>query len=52
MSQQTTLGLDRQLVAWLEEMSRGEQFDTPPSTLGDLVAAQVGRTPDAVAVVY
>ncbi|CAJ1500786.1 non-ribosomal peptide synthetase [[Mycobacterium] burgundiense] len=44
--------LDDADAAWLAEMSRGEQFDTPPSTLGDLVTAQVERTPDAVAVVY
>lgn len=37
--------LDDADAAWLAEMSRGEQFDTPPSTLGDLVTAQVERTP-------
>ena len=39
-------------AAWLREMSHGEEFSTPASTLGDLVAAQVARTPDAVALVY
>ncbi|WP_102143878.1 non-ribosomal peptide synthetase [Mycobacterium hubeiense] len=37
---------------WLSEVSRGEQFDTPATTLPALVSQQVARTPDAVAVVY
>ncbi|MCV7107987.1 non-ribosomal peptide synthetase [Mycolicibacterium chitae] len=44
--------LDDADAAWLNEMSHGERFETPPATLGDLVTAQVQRTPDAVAVVY
>ena len=39
-------------AAWLREVSYGEVFDTPASTLADLVQAQVARTPDGVAVVY
>ena len=38
--------------AWLRDVAFGEQFHTLPATLGDLVAAQVNRTPDAVAIVY
>ena len=38
--------------AWLRDTAFGEEFQTPASTLGDLIAAQVARTPDAVAVVY
>ncbi|BBZ67884.1 non-ribosomal peptide synthetase [Mycolicibacterium insubricum] len=37
---------------WLDKVSRGEDFDTEPATLADLVEAQVARTPDAVAMVY
>ncbi|HEY9264267.1 MAG TPA: amino acid adenylation domain-containing protein, partial [Mycobacterium sp.] len=37
---------------WMREVSRGEEFHTPPATLTDLVEAQVTRTPDATAVVY
>ena len=37
---------------WLREVSRGQTFDTAPSTLADLVSAQAARTPDAVAVVH
>ena len=37
---------------WLREVSRGETFDTAPSTLADLVSQQAARTPDAIAVVY
>lgn len=39
-------------AAWLHDTASGEQFDTPPSTLPDVIAAQVARTPDSVAVVY
>ncbi|BBY15219.1 non-ribosomal peptide synthetase [Mycolicibacterium litorale] len=39
-------------TAWLHEVARGERFDTPPRTLPDVIAAQVDRTPDAVAVAY
>ncbi|CAJ1581700.1 non-ribosomal peptide synthetase [[Mycobacterium] wendilense] len=44
--------LDDADTEWLTEMSHGERFETPPATLGDLVTAQVQRTPDAIAVVY
>lgn len=37
---------------WLRGVSTGERFDTPATTLTDLVGAQVARTPDGVAVVY
>ncbi|WP_066914064.1 non-ribosomal peptide synthetase, partial [Mycobacterium interjectum] len=37
---------------WLRAVSRGESFDTAPTTLADLVSEQAARTPDAVAVVY
>ncbi|MGV0835201.1 amino acid adenylation domain-containing protein [Mycolicibacterium thermoresistibile] len=37
---------------WLGQVSKGEEFHTPASTLPDLVAAQAARTPDTVAVVY
>lgn len=39
-------------TAWLHGVARGERFDTPPATLPDVIAAQVARTPDAVAVAY
>lgn len=39
-------------TAWLRQISHGEEFDTPPATLCDLVEAQVARTPEATAVVY
>jgi mycobactin peptide synthetase MbtE len=39
-------------AAWLSDVSHGEEFRTAPTTLTDLVAAQVARTPEAVAVVY
>ena len=37
---------------WLREVSAGEEFDTPATTLAALVEEQVARTPDATAVVY
>ncbi|MCG5432541.1 non-ribosomal peptide synthetase [Mycobacterium sp. MYCO198283] len=37
---------------WLRQVSHGAAFDTPPTTLGALVAEQAARTPDAVAVAY
>ncbi|MGE2723944.1 amino acid adenylation domain-containing protein [Mycolicibacterium pulveris] len=39
-------------LAWLRDVSAGDEFHTPARTLTDLVEAQVARTPDAVAVVY
>ena len=39
-------------AAWLRQVSSGETFSTPASTLPDLVTARAARTPDAVAVVY
>ncbi|WP_197374855.1 non-ribosomal peptide synthetase [Mycolicibacterium baixiangningiae] len=44
--------MDAADAAWLHDVACGERFDTPPSTLPDVIAAQVARTPDAVAVVY
>ncbi|AKS33470.1 non-ribosomal peptide synthetase [Mycolicibacterium goodii] len=37
---------------WLTRMATGEAFDTPATTLTDLVTRQAERTPDATAVVY
>lgn len=37
---------------WLRRVSAGEEFSTPATTLVALVEEQVGRTPDATAVVY
>lgn len=37
---------------WLRQVSAGERFSTPPSSLTELVQAQVDRTPDAIAVAY
>ncbi|WP_099039433.1 non-ribosomal peptide synthetase [Mycobacterium neglectum] len=37
---------------WLRRVSAGEEFSTPATTLVALVEAQVGRRPDATAVVY
>ena len=37
---------------WLRRVSAGEEFTTPATTLVALVEEQVGRTPDATAVVY
>ncbi|WP_018599297.1 non-ribosomal peptide synthetase [Mycobacterium sp. 155] len=37
---------------WIRNVSTGEQFHTPASTLTDLVADQAARTPDVTAVVY
>ncbi|WIM89391.1 amino acid adenylation domain-containing protein [Candidatus Mycobacterium wuenschmannii] len=37
---------------WLRDVSNGEDFSTPASTLPELVAARAALTPDAVAVVY
>ncbi|MFS0897542.1 amino acid adenylation domain-containing protein [Mycolicibacterium litorale] len=39
-------------AAWLHDVACGERFDTPARTLPDVIAAQVARTPDEVAVVY
>jgi mycobactin peptide synthetase MbtE len=39
-------------AAWLRDVSYGEVFETPATTLAQLVEAQVVRTPDAVAVAY
>ncbi|MBU8821640.1 non-ribosomal peptide synthetase [Mycolicibacterium goodii] len=39
-------------AAWLTQMATGEAFDTPATTLTDLVTQQAERTPDATAVVY
>lgn len=38
--------------AWLRRVAEGERFETPATTLADLVTQQAARTPDAVAVVY
>ncbi len=37
---------------WLRQVSAGEDFDTPASTLPGLVTRRAALTPDAVAVVY
>jgi mycobactin peptide synthetase MbtE len=37
---------------WLREVSHGDNFDSAPKTLAELVAEQAALTPDAVAVVY
>ena len=37
---------------WMRAVSTGEQFDTPGTTLAELVTEQAARTPDAIAVVY
>ena len=37
--------------AWLDAASRGEVYDVPAATIGQLVADQVARTPDDTAVV-
>ncbi len=39
-------------AAWLRQVSSGEHFSTPASTLPGLVTARAALTPDAVAVVY
>jgi mycobactin peptide synthetase MbtE len=39
-------------AAWLRQVSSGENFNTPASTLPGLVTARAALTPDAVAVVY
>jgi mycobactin peptide synthetase MbtE len=39
-------------AAWLCQVSSGENFSTPASTLPGLVTARAALTPDAVAVVY
>jgi mycobactin peptide synthetase MbtE len=39
-------------AAWLRQVSSGEHFSTPASTLPALVTARAALTPDAVAVVY
>jgi mycobactin peptide synthetase MbtE len=44
--------LDDADAAWLERMSRGDDFDCPAMTLGDLIADRAALQPDAVAVVY
>lgn len=44
--------LDDADTAWLFRMSRGEDFVCAPMALGDLVADQAVRQPDATAVVY
>jgi mycobactin peptide synthetase MbtE len=37
---------------WMLRVSSGERFDTPATTLTDLVTEQVARTPDNIAIVY
>ncbi len=44
--------LDDAESAWLVQVSRGEDFERPAMTLGDLIADQAVRQPDATAVVY
>ncbi|MDT5146613.1 MAG: mycobactin peptide synthetase MbtE, partial [Mycobacterium sp.] len=44
--------MDEADAEWLRAVSRGESFDTAPSTLADLVSEQAGTTPDGIAVVY
>ncbi|AKK25730.1 non-ribosomal peptide synthetase [Mycobacterium sp. EPa45] len=44
--------LDDADTAWLFRTSRGEDFDCPAMTLGDLITEQVVRQPEATAVVY
>ncbi|MBB3748256.1 mycobactin peptide synthetase MbtE [Mycolicibacterium sp. BK634] len=39
-------------TGWLERVSRGEDYDCPPMTLGDLIAERAALQPDAIAVVY
>ena len=39
-------------ATWLRQVSSGEHFSTPASTLPGLVTARAALTPDAVAVVY
>ncbi|MGH3675904.1 MAG: amino acid adenylation domain-containing protein [Mycobacterium sp.] len=39
-------------AVWTREVSHGEEFRTAATTLTELVADQVARTPDAAAVVY
>ncbi|WP_445168174.1 amino acid adenylation domain-containing protein [Mycolicibacterium sp. Dal123E01] len=44
--------LDEVDTVWLEEMSRGEEFNCPAMTLGDLIADRASLQPDAIAVVF
>lgn len=44
--------MDAADLAWLHEAASGERFETPASTLPDLIAAQVEKSPDSVAMVY
>lgn len=37
---------------WMHAVATGERFETPATTLTDLVTAQAARTPDNVAIVY
>ncbi|WP_445159579.1 amino acid adenylation domain-containing protein [Mycobacterium sp. Dal123C01] len=39
-------------AGWMRAVSAGEEFDTPPKMLGDLVSEQAADAPDATAVVY
>ncbi|MCX2932577.1 amino acid adenylation domain-containing protein [Mycobacterium sp. CVI_P3] len=43
--------LDEADTAWLERVSRGEEFHCPAMTLGDLIAERAARQPGAIAVV-
>jgi mycobactin peptide synthetase MbtE len=44
--------MDADDADWLRNISAGEKFTTPASTLPALIEAQAAHTPDAVAVVY
>ncbi|WP_308195035.1 non-ribosomal peptide synthetase [Mycolicibacterium sp. F2034L] len=44
--------MDADDTAWLREVASGERFETAACTLPDLIAAQVTRSPDNVAMVY
>ncbi|HWF30433.1 MAG TPA: amino acid adenylation domain-containing protein, partial [Mycobacterium sp.] len=44
--------MDEADAGWLRQVSRGETFDTAPTTLADLVSEQAARTPEAIAVSY
>ncbi|WP_167107516.1 non-ribosomal peptide synthetase [Mycobacterium sp. DL592] len=39
-------------TAWLDQMSRGDEFICPPDTLGSLIALRAATQPDETAVVY
>ncbi|MBO0678251.1 amino acid adenylation domain-containing protein [Mycolicibacterium sp. S2-37] len=44
--------MDAADMTWLHDVASGERFETPATTLPDLIAAQVRRSPDNVAMVY